>query len=173
MSPAVYFCNVLIIPEYLSAAESHFMLVRSACLFGFIGLLLVGCSGEAPPEVVPALEKVTGKVTLDGKPAVGVAVTFSPATGVNGNGASAITDSSGAYTLNYRTGDAGIPQGEYVALFSKLTKPDGSPIPEGQTAADVMAVDQIPERYRSLESREMGVMVPAGGVTKDFDLKSK
>lgn len=150
------------------------MLVRSAFSWAILAFLLAGCSGDGvKPEVVPPLEKVTGKITLDGKPAENVSVTFTPATGTSGNGASAVTDASGTYSLVYRTGAPGIPQGEYVVLFSKLTQPDGSPIPAGQTAADVMAVDQIPEQYRNMDNKAMSLVVPAGGTNKDFDLKSK
>jgi len=135
-------------------------------------LVVSGCGG-VESEVEPPLEPVTGTVTLDGEPAAGVAVTFAPGEGTSGNGASGMTDASGKFTLNYRTGSPGIPAGEYVALFSKLTQEDGSPIPEGQTAADVMARDQIPERYRSTDNRQMRASVPAGGKSFDFKLTTK
>jgi hypothetical protein len=148
------------------------MSVRSWCLLG-LGLVLAGCSQGVEEEVVPPLETVTGTVQIDGKPSAGVAVTFVPAENNTGNPCSGSTDASGAYSLTHRTGAPGIPAGDYVVVFSKLTMPDGSPIPEGQTAADVMAVDQIPERYRTIPNFEMTVSVPKGGKTFDFDLKSK
>ena len=88
-------------------------------------------------------------------------------------GASGSTDAEGKFTLVYRTGAPGIPAGDYVVVHTKLTMPDGSPIPEGKTAADVMAVDQIPERYRRTDNPRNAVSVPEGGKTFDFDLKSK
>lgn len=142
-----------------------------------IGLLtvicLVGCGGGATPEIVPSLEQVGGKVLLDAKPAEGVSITFFPAQNNKGNPATGTTDSQGAYTLTYRNGAAGIPAGDYVVLFSKLTKPDGSPIPEGQTAADALAIDQIPERFRRTDNPQYTVSVPKGGKTFDFEIKSK
>lgn len=136
--------------------------------------LASGCLDKVPDEKVPGLQTVTGTVTLDGQPAPNVAVVFMPAPGSTGNGANGSTDASGKYSLVYRTGDAGIPAGEYVVVFSKMVQPDGSPIPEGQTAADVMAVDAIPERYRDASDKPLHrVTVPEGGATLDFDLNSK
>lgn len=134
---------------------------------------IIGCAEKPVAEVVPPLEPVTGKVTLDGKPAEGVAVTFFPIGNNTGNPASGSTDASGSFTLTYRSGTAGIPAGDYVALFSKLTKPDGSPIPAGMTAADAMAVEQLPERYRATDNTQNMITVPKGGKTFDFNLTSK
>ena len=146
--------------------------MHRVCLFAQLGCfaLLLGCSGGVEPEEVPPLQPVTGKVTLDGQPAAGVAVSFAPAGGTTGNGAYASTDESGSYSLQYRTGDPGIPAGEYEVSFSKMAQPDGSPIPEGQTAADVMAENVLPERY---QRRPQRVTVPEGGKTFDFELTSK
>lgn len=135
--------------------------------------VLVGCGSGVKTEVVPPLHPVTGTITLDGKPVEKVAVTFVPAENNTGNGASGSTDAEGKFTLTYRSGDPGIPAGDYVVLCTKLTMPDGSPIPEGQTAADVMAVDQIPERYRRTDNPRNAVSVPEGGKNFDLDLKSK
>lgn len=136
--------------------------------------LLMGCGGGVKPEVVPPLEPVSGKVLLDGQPTAGVAVIFVPA-GItkSGNGASATTNAEGMYTLKYRTGKEGIPQGEYIVLFSKMAMPDGSPIPEGKTAADVGAVDMIPEQYRSQEPPPYAASVPSGGKNFDFEIRTK
>lgn len=148
------------------------MSFRSIFSFGVLALMIAGCSSGVEPEIVPTLEPVSGKVMLDGKPAANVAVTFVPAENNKGNPCSGATDANGAFTLTHRSGAPGIPAGDYVVVFSKLTKPDGSPIPEGQTAADVMAVDQIPERYRQIPNFEFTVSVPAGGKTFDFELTS-
>jgi hypothetical protein len=135
--------------------------------------VLVGCGSGVKPEVVPPLHPVSGKVTLDGKPIDKVAVTFVPAENNKGNGGSGSTDAEGRFNLKYRNGEDGIPAGDYIMVCTKLTMPDGSPIPEGQTAADVMAVDQIPERYRKVDNPRNAVSVPEGGKEFVFDLKSK
>jgi hypothetical protein len=123
---------------------------------------VAGCS-SAKAEVVPPLEQVSGTVMLD---VPGLATT-------NGNPSYGITDAEGKYTLSYRNGAPGVPAGEYVAMFTKMAQKDGSPVPEGKTAADVMAIDIIPARYRSMDNRQMTCNVPAGGKTFDFQLKSK
>jgi hypothetical protein len=134
---------------------------------------VAGCS-SAKAEVVPPLEQVSGTVMLDGKPTAGIAVTFVPGLATtNGNPSYGITDAEGKYTLSYRNGAPGVPAGEYVAMFTKMAQKDGSPVPEGKTAADVMAIDIIPARYRSMDNRQMTCNVPAGGKTFDFQLKSK
>ncbi|MEK6261568.1 MAG: hypothetical protein AABP62_23460 [Planctomycetota bacterium] len=152
------------------------MFLRHALPSGFLAVgLLIGCSGGAKREVVPPLEPVTGKVTIDGQPAERVNVSFYPAPNNKSNAAFGSTDASGAYTLKYKTGagSSGIAAGDYVVLFSKLTQPDGSPIPADKTAADVNAIDQIHERYRTTDNPQNTVSVPKGGKTFDFDLKSK
>lgn len=142
-----------------------------ATLF-WLGCLL-GCGGGGDVEEVPPLEKVSGSVTLDGQPVPGISVTFVPAGTAQGSGAYGQTDAEGQYTLTYRTGDPGIPEGSYVVLFSKMAQPDGSPIPEGQTAADVNAQEMIPERYRTTSTPVHNVNVPRGGGSFDFELTSK
>lgn len=149
------------------------MMWRSlAAPFGLLSLgLLIGCSGGAKPEVVPPLVPVSGKVTLDGQPGAGITVTFVPLN--KGNPSYATTNTEGTYTLVYRTGKEGIPEGDYQVVFSKLTQPDGSPIPEGKTAADVSAIDQIPEVWRSMDNPMNARKVPADGGTFDFDITTK
>lgn len=131
--------------------------------------IAVGCGGGASKEVIPALVPVSGKVLLDGKPDAGIAVTFVPMD--KGNPSSGVTNAEGAYSLTYRNGDPGVPAGNYVVMFSKLTQKDGSPIPPDKTAADVMAVDKIPERYRVMDNPRYSVKVPEGKF--DFEIKSK
>lgn len=137
--------------------------------------LFSGCGGGSvsKPEI-PPLEPVSGTVKLDGKPEAGISVIFYPAANNKGNGASGTTDESGGVTLIYREGHEGVPAGDYVVMFSKLTQKDGSPIPEGQTAADVQAIDKIPQQYRMTENPRFTVTVPAGGKS-DFawEIKSK
>lgn len=82
-------------------------------------LLLVGCGGEKYP-----LASVTGTVTCQGKPLVGVIVAFTP-TGDSidadfpGKAATSITDENGEYDLStYEPGDGAIVGQHIVALQS-------------------------------------------------------
>ncbi len=144
--------------------------------FSIIAITLSsGCAGGSvsKPEI-PPLEPVSGTVKLDGKPEAGISVIFSPAANNKGNASYGTTDEAGAFKMVYREGHEGVPAGDYVVMFSKLTQKDGSPIPPGQTAADVQAVDKIPQQYRMNENPRYTVTVPAGGKS-DFawDLKTK
>ena len=77
------------------------------------GIVLTGCSNSSR---LPTY-RVTGTVTLQGKPVAGAAVTFVP-TG-EGEAASAITDSEGKYALTtWEAGDGARP-GEYGVKVSK------------------------------------------------------
>ena len=76
--------------------------MRMRLLFCPTVCLLVGCAGQG-------LAPVSGRVTLDGKPAANVHVSFQPmATGGNinpGGGSYAIVDEDGRFTLKTVDGD--------------------------------------------------------------------
>ena len=77
-------------------------------------LALPGCSSSSRP----ATYRVTGTVTMQGKPLAGAFVTFVP-TSNEGEAASAITDSEGKYALTtWQAGDGARP-GEYRVKVSK------------------------------------------------------
>src|SRR6476469_2586170 len=79
-----------------------------------LGITLTGC----PNSSRPATYRVTGTVTMQGKPVAGAVITFVP-TGTDGAAASAITDSDGKYALTtWRAGDGARP-GEYRVKVSK------------------------------------------------------
>jgi len=140
----------------------------------FVVLLLTGCGGGADYKV-PELMEVSGTVILDGEPLSNTTVIFTPQAGTGGTGAIGVTDSSGKYTLNHQSGNPGIESGKYDVTFSKWAMADGSPIPEGKTAADVEAKDVIPEKFRSTnDSGPKNIAeVKANGDSFDFQLKSK
>lgn len=129
-----------------------------------------GCGGGSTERRVD-LVPVSGKITLNGKPEAGVSVSFIPDQAVGGNGAFGTTDASGAYVLFYRTGQEGAIPGKYNVLFSKLTMPDGSPLPPDVMAADAGAIEQIPDRYRDMEKVAHFVEISPTGGNFDFDLK--
>lgn len=149
-------------------------LLRALGLLTFIGL--AGCSGDTEEaEEAPPLHPVSGTVMLDGEPAVGVAVTFMPAGTTEGGLAYGITDESGKFSLTYENDEPGCPAGDFVATFSKVAMSDGSPIPEGKTAADVDAVQVIPDRFRIYDpqNRMMQRSVPEGGAEFEFEIQSE
>ena len=67
-----------------------------------LGIVTVGCNKEG----LPGLGRVTGTITMDGKPVPGALVAFEP---VDGSAAPAMgrTDASGNYELYYSRGNKG------------------------------------------------------------------
>ncbi|MFG0262426.1 MAG: hypothetical protein ACF788_08545 [Novipirellula sp. JB048] len=133
---------------------------------------LTGCNGSSV-ELVP----VSGVVTVAGQPVEGITVTFIRPD--RGEGEERIfpyaqTDSSGNFTVKISESEMGAPTGQYSVLFQKLTMPDGSPIPEGEMAIDVGAVNQVPEIYSDPATSPETVTIPEGGTDNlSFDLKAK
>lgn len=136
--------------------------------------MITGCGGnsaEVPEELIP----VSGKVTLDGKPTSHITVLFNPAKNTAGTGGYGVTDGEGKYALVHRSNQPGIEAGEYIVTFSKVGLPDGSPIPEGKNAADVGAIQLLPDKYTNPD-RERNLItatVKAPGVTLDYEITSK
>ncbi len=133
---------------------------RSVLLFAAL-LVFAGCgeSQEGPP-LVP----VKGQVTIDGKPADAVDVTFIPMEGVPGNGGSGRTDAQGEYTLKTSDGGEGVPAGKYRVVLHRLLMPDGSPLPLGSNVApmDSPARESLPPEYSSQESSKQQATVTPG-----------
>lgn len=133
---------------------------------------LAGCGGK-PYKVA----RVSGRVTLDGKPLAKAVVTFVPqATRENiapGPTAAAFTDDDGRYAL-------GIDRDTPGAVVNKcriwITSPTNDPTPPDQDGGPPVfkkkAKDRIPEKYNS--QTELVYDVPAGGTDQaNFDLKSR
>ena len=139
------------------------MRLRAALLL-FVLMLAAGCGGQ---RVVP----VSGRVTLDGKPAAGVHVGFQPvaAAGNNnpGGGSYAITDEDGRFTLRMvEGGQSGAVVGKHrVEITTRV---------EAENATDSRPKSSppkavIPPRYN--RNSELTFEVPAGGTDKaDFTL---
>lgn len=140
------------------------------CLFG----ILTGCgSSSSGPELT--LHPVSGTVAIAGKPAKGVSVTFVPADGAGAEqvSASGTTDETGAFALQVSSDQQGIPEGKYRVLFSRIVKPDGSPLGPEEMAADVGAQNNLPAVYSDPQETPIGADVPAGGKTFEFEIKEK
>ena len=135
-------------------------------LIALFSAAMIGCSGSSDR---PELGQVHGKVTMDGKPAAGVMVSFQPADGRPSWGT---TDEDGEYTLKYLD-QTGAKVGKNLVTISTPNSgdvpEDCSKIDEGGTAAD-----PIPPRYNTLatENPEMTVEVKPGDNTFDFPLTS-
>jgi hypothetical protein len=110
----------------------------------------LGCGGGADR---PPLGYVTGTVTLNGEPLVGVIVLFKPD---NGRAATSITDSRGVYNLEYVYGVKGTKVGPSTVSFEwPLDYPGAKPLPEKYTMKSALKEE-----------------VKSGRNTFNFDLKS-
>jgi hypothetical protein len=140
-----------------------------ACVCLLVGA--VGCGPAAPPPV--ELHPVSGTVKVNGEPAAAVTVTFisSSAGGPAGAAASGNTNAAGEFKLSTPDGRDGAPAGQYRVLFTKLLKPDGTPVGPDELAADVGFENVLPDVYNSPTDTPVGTEVPAGPF--DFDLKAR
>jgi len=124
--------------------------------------LLPACSGR-PKNVA---KKVTGTVTLDGKPLADARITFAP---TNGSPSSGHTDAEGKYNLIWSAQGGrtieGAQIGEHGVTISTLqfgdpsTKPPKPEVPE-----------KVPYKYRT-ESGQLKATVKAGANEIDFKLE--
>lgn len=122
--------------------------VQCLTMLALVGL--VGCGSSDRPE----LGEVTGRVTIDGQPLVGVNIVFSPD---SGRPSAATTDADGKYELQYLADAKGCKVGPNTMY---LEWP-----PE---AEDPVA---IPKAYTSAQGQK--VEVKSGSNVLDFDIKSE
>jgi hypothetical protein len=146
----------------MSLVDLRFALVVCAAL--------CGCSRTPTVAKVQTLP-VTGKVTLDGKPLDKATVLFmvaDPPTTFF-----AMTKDDGTYQLQGPEGREALLKGKCKVTISRMVKPDGSTLAEGEMPAMVQAVEQLPQRYSMLATSELTADVPEAGGTFNFDLASK
>ena len=142
--------------------------------YAWIALLLAGC-GAATTSPDVDLVPVTGTVTLDGKPVANATVLFNPLQGTKGTGGYGVTDAEGKFTLKHRSEKEGCEAGEYGVTFTKITQPDGSPLPPNADRATVGMVEQIPAAYVQFDPNAVveQVKVAKPSTTVEFRLDSK
>lgn len=121
---------------------------------------VAGCGpSDGPSLLVP----VTGTVLMENQPADGVGVAFIPTDGTSGTGAAGATDAEGKFMLLHQSGEEGIEPGTYKVVFSRWRMKNGMPIPDGESAADVGAVDTIPPHYSSPDKTLYTETIPEEG----------
>lgn len=155
-------------------------LTRLAALSAGLGLL-AGCGGGGPK-----LARVSGVVTLDGKPYPNAVVSFQPIGGKDnenpGAGSMAVTDASGRYVLRYDGRVEGAVVGRHRVRISTLpgkgvTKevpdtgsPDGEVLPKG--AKPDMDYDDFPSSWNEKSDHTFDVP-PSGTDQADFAAASE
>lgn len=120
--------------------------------------LLVIIAGCAQGTDAPKLGQVSGTVTLDGQPAKGVTISFTPQIGA---ASFATTDDAGKYSLNASGGAKGATIGTHTVSISTPT--EGPPPPNYK--------DPIPAKYNTKTT--LTADVKSGENTFDFALLSK
>jgi hypothetical protein len=115
------------------------------------------------PSVVfrfgPELGRVSGKVTLDGKPVPNAFITFEPQS--QGRPSTTKSDKDGNYELQFNPTESGALVGKHHVRVSTADQTsDGANVPE-----------LIPEAYRS-ENGFIPVTVDSGTNTINLELKS-
>lgn len=135
---------------------------------------LAGCGAGGKgdrPQLVP----VTGSIVCDGKTAAGVMVNFWPIGQTRGQGASAVTDASGAYQLKTHGTEPGAPAGEYKVTCEKYVMPDGSDfdVSKGVSPHESGAKQVLPPTYSDKDQTTLKATVPEQGGKFDFQVESK
>ena len=143
--------------------------------------LIVGCGGGVSKAPEEKLVQASGVVQVDGKPAVGVRIRLTPMISDGAKtvgGAWAITGNDGSFKFIHWTNKDGVVPGDYLATFSRMVKPDGSPLGEKESPIMVNAKETIAPKWSSLEVDRQTVearrlVVPAAGKTDiQFSIKS-
>src|SRR5262245_3750967 len=143
-------------------------------------VVFAGCSYSSRPTTY----RVTGTVTMQGKPVAGAAVIFVP-TAADGEAASAITDSEGKYALTtWQAGDGARP-GEYRV---KVSKQDVAAVDPSKMVKNLSIEEEqkiyvenkkppppakslIPSKYLDESSSGLSHTVPNSSSTFDIELK--
>jgi hypothetical protein len=156
---------------------------REAAAFVLALVAWAGCGGGGP-----AVEKVTGVVTLDGKPVEGATVSFVPAAG--GLFASGLTAPDGTFTLNTAAPGAkpgsGAVAGDYrVAIVKMESSGQGRTADPNDPSYDPLAsVSEnpnapkkpkylVPQAYGDAATSGLQATVTKGTNTPTFALDSK
>ena len=150
----------------------HAALYQSRVLSLAVTLLVVslltmsGC-GNGRPKLI----KVTGKVTLDGKPLEGAAILFQPK--VSGEKAgfqrpsTGVTDAGGQFIVRtYESGD-GLPYGEYLVGIQKrevVGQPKVNPGDESSSSMNITYKWVVPKSYADPLGSTLTASVTSSGL---------
>ncbi|WP_083233365.1 carboxypeptidase-like regulatory domain-containing protein [Planctopirus hydrillae] len=125
-----------------------------------------GCGGSVSD--LPPLGKVSGVVTLDGKPLANARVQFQPP---DSRASEGMTDENGAYTLRFDPKNYGAKVGPHVVSVTTRTDGYAKPPQNGQEGEWVKGQpESVPAKY--LKPGALTAEVKAGSNTINFDLKN-
>lgn len=152
--------------------------MRRVALFVAACLLAacIGCSGAAGPQT----GRVSGRITLNGKPLAGANVNFDLKEGKSPRVATGVTDSDGRYTLSTFGKDDGAVLGKHVVWITMPQKgeaidPNNPTAEYGQMMSGVAVgakpdTGGIPAKYTRKETSDLIREVKAGTNEINIDL---
>lgn len=129
---------------------------RRFVVLAVFSMLIAGCGTSGPG--VPPLVKVSGTVTMDGKPLADAMVNFTPD---NGRPSVGKTDAMGKYSLMYNDTVEGAVVGKHKVQIVKI--PSGAPTKENNPQM------QIPPRY-NFQSELVAEVKSGDNENVNFDL---
>lgn len=134
-------------------------------------LAICGCGKGGPGSPKLADLPIKGVVTLDGSPLAGADVVFmggEPPAVLAGK-----TKDDGSYQLQTAAGGEANVQGDCKVTISRLVKPDGSPLADGETPADTGAIEQLPGKYSRFDRTTLTATITSPESTIDFPLTTQ
>lgn len=151
------------------------MNLKRQVLWGLLLISAVGCGGDGRPSLV----KVTGTVTLDGKPLAGAIVAFQPITDAKAKfqrPSAGTTDASGKFVLGTYAVDDGAPVGKFRVGIVKRevvgTLPENYNS-ESESETNLTYKWVTPKSVAAPETSNLTAEVTSSGLTPgSFDLKS-
>lgn len=161
--------KLLVIIESANIAPrklSSFVFLKWCSVFSFLlcSLLLAGCKKDYGVE----LYKVSGTVTLDGKPLKEASVQYRPDRSGNvvaPRGGVGYTNEQGYYVMLFRD-TRGCPAGKFHVVISTYSEPTGP-------GKNSNSGERVPAKYRGQDSVLSATVEPGGANVFDFDLITK
>ncbi len=147
--------------------------LQLAIVLSLVCICCVGCGGGGDGDR-PSRVPVSGVITISGQPLAGATVVFIPV--AHNYGATAMTDSDGAYELQTFDPKDGAVPGRYQVTVRKVESPVGVPAteePPDDDDAGPLFVEKslIPAKYGQPNTSGLEAQVAESGENKlSFDL---
>lgn len=153
---------------------------------GAVLLLLPACggsSGDQWTEDLPETVTARGVILLDDEPLEGASIVLSPIDAETGHAATAISNSSGKFSLKAFPSREGAVPGGYLVQVTKTVTTERDAAQENWGEDDAHAADSpattttknaLPARYGNPETSGLEVSIPQGGRSDlKLELRSK
>ena len=134
--------------------------LKLRCFFALVfSCFFYGCSG-APEAPVEKLVSGAGTIKLDGAAAANVRIRLTPINETKSvGGAWAVTKDDGTFKLTHWTNAEGVGPCSYLVTFSRLLKPDGTPLGATDSPALVQPKETIAVEWSNPEPDQMSALM--------------